>query len=433
MVTPARFIVSLAVVLFASRTGSAQTETAPAAARPPQVFNGMFGPTPAELRRPVRIDLTCSIYDAPDDNMVLVSNLDRSDQLYTGAVATLAVSRQKPHSQLAINLSSAGRYYQEIGQTVTMRHSASVGFDASLGRSVRLQLWNSAGFSPLYQVDFGPSAGALWGPELHAPIDNFAVSRQRAMQYSSLIGLTQRYSDKTDLTLNYRGHYTQVFGAPDFYTQQAGFQFNHALTRDFGVRVGYTNGVSTPYDDPSVVSEPIRNNDIDLGIVYGRSFKPSARTSFNFSTGSTIVSAREGRTFRVTGMGRLVRRLSPRWSANLSFDRGLQVPDGATRPFFADTVGAALTGYFSRRVILNAHPSYARGVVGFVGPTNSYNSYSSTTRLDIALNRRFALFTEHVFYRYQFANRLGLPSQLASGVNRQSVRVGLTLWTPLAR
>ena len=112
----------------------------------------------------------------------------------------------------------------------------------------------------------------------------------------------------------------------------------------------------------------------------------------------------------------------------------MQTPDGATRPFLSNRVGGEITGHLNHRVAVHALPSYARGAVGLAGETNTYNSYASSTRLDIALNRRLALFTEHVVYRYQFANgTVGLPSQLMSGVNRQTVRVGLTLWTPLVR
>jgi hypothetical protein len=416
--------VALVVVLLAAGTGSAQT-------RAPRLFDGMFGPTPAELKRPVRMDLTCSIYDAPDDNTVLTTDSDLSNHWYTGATATLAASRRLPHSQLTFNLASAGRFYPDLHQLVTMRHAGTVSFDTSPAKDWRVQMAGTTSFSPLYQVVFAPSSGAVWAPESQPALDDLGVSRQRAMQYGSMMGVTHSYSDTTRLSLNYGGHYTQVLEGPDSYSQRAGFQFNHALTRDFGLRLGYAYGVSATGADPTAV--PIRNNDIDLGIVYGRSFTPSAHTSFNFSTGSTVVSSAEGRHFRVTGSGRLVRRLSPLWTANLTYDRGLQVPDGATRPFFSDAIGGLITGYVSHRVSFRAQPSFAHGVVGFVGRTNSYNSYANTTRLDIALNRRLALFTEHVLYRYQFANGIGLPSQLTSGVNRQTARVGLTLWTPLVR
>jgi hypothetical protein len=231
--------------------------------------------------------------------------------------------------------------------------------------------------------------------------------------------------------LNYQGDYTHIFEAPDFSTQRAGFKFDHALTRDVGLRLGYAYGAATSLADPAAV--PIRNNDIDLGIVYQRELKTSTRTSFTFSTGSTIVSSREGRRFGVTGSARLLRRMSPRWTTSLIYNRGVEVPQGATLPFFSDAVSATITGYFSRRVSLHVQPGYAHGSVGFVRKTNSFDSYASSTRLEVALNSRLALFTEHVLYRYEFANGIGLPSQLTTGMDRQSMRVGLTLWTPLVR
>jgi hypothetical protein len=250
------------------------------------------------------------------------------------------------------------------------------------------------------------------------------------MRYESSLGAIRKFGEKTELTLNYGGHYTQVFTAQDFHTQRASFLVNRALNRDFSLRVGYAYGTSTTFDDPTAV--PIRNNDIDLGIDYGRAFLPSDRTSFTFSTGSTIVSSIEGRHLRFIGSGRLMTRLSPLWTAHLSYLRGVEVPDGSIHPFYSDTVGAALTGFVNRRISVRVEPSYAHGVVGSLG-TNSYDSYMSTARLDFALNRRLALFTEHLYYRYQFENGIGLPGQLPSGLNRQTVRVGLTLWTPLVR
>jgi hypothetical protein len=430
VVTPVRLIVALAVVLLASSTSSAQR-------REPKVYSGMFGQTPVEMERPVHLDLTGSIYNAVDDqqDQTLAITSDTANQMFTGATASLAASRRGGHSYLTLNLASAGRYYADLGEVVTMRHTAAVGLNAAPGKNWRLNLSGSAQYSPLYQVVFGPSGDDLWAPQVQSPLDDFAVSPRRAIQYGSMIGVTHTYSDRQDLSLTYDGHYTQVLGATalsDFSSQRAGFQFNQAISRGFGLRLGYAYGVATTLADLSA-AETIRNHEIDLGVAYGRSFKTSPRTSFNFSTGSTIVSYSEGRTFRITGSGRLTRRMSPRWTADLTYDRGVQVPEGATRPFFSDSFTGIVTGYFSRRISLRAQPIYSHGEVGFVGEPNSYNSYTSQTRLEVALNRHLALYTEHVLYRYQFENDLGIPRQLRSGVNQQTVRVGLTLWTPLVR
>ena len=251
------------------------------------------------------------------------------------------------------------------------------------------------------------------------------------MQYGSVVGLTHTYSEKSALVFNYGLHYTQVCAAPDSNSQRAGALFTQLLTKDIGLRVGYAYGVAATGTDPTAA--PIRNQDIDLGLSYGRTFAPSVRTSFGFSTGSTIVSSDDGRHFRLTGSGRLSRQLSPLWTAQITFDRGLQVPDGATRPFFADNVGGSVRGYFNQRISLRLQPSYSHGVVGFAGKTNSYDSVTSSARLDVALTHQLALYGEHFYYRYQFASAAGLPGLLTMGLKRQGARVGLTLWTPLVR
>jgi hypothetical protein len=53
-----------------------------------------------------------------------------------------------------------------------------------------------------------------------------------------------------------------------------------------------------------------------------RSFVLATRTAFGFTTGSSIVSAEDGRHVRVAGSRPVSRRLSPKWSALMADMRG---------------------------------------------------------------------------------------------------------------
>src|SRR5438874_9012837 len=97
------------------------------------------------------------------------------------------------------------------------------------------------------------------------------------MTYGSFAGVSHAYGDRATLAFNYGLHYTQVFGLPDSSSQRAGVLFTHALTKEIALRVGYAYGVAATGTDPSAT--PIRNNDLDLGVNYGRTFSTS-RTSF---------------------------------------------------------------------------------------------------------------------------------------------------------
>ena len=420
------------MVLAAARSAGAQGAT-----RPLPLFQGLFGPTDAEQTRPRQLDLHWSLYNAADDNTFLATDADildaalQSRQWYSGVGLSLQYVRRPPRRVLTLNAMAASRYYPDLRRIMTTRYGGGMTLDALPVRDWRVQVANSASFSPFYQVVLAPSAAGLFTPETPEPSADTAVSRQHAMQYGSFVGVTHTYSARSSLAFNYGLRYTQVFEAPDSSSQRGGVSFTHGIAKGIGLRLGYAYGIAFNGVDRTVA--PIRNQDIDVGVNYGRTFSPSRRTSFGFTTGSSIISSGDGSHFRLTGSARLSRRLAPRWTTQVLYDRGLQVPDGATRPFFSDAVAGTLTGYFSRRVSLRVQPTFSHGVVGFTGQTNSYNSYSSTTRLEAAMSHRLALYVEHFYYTYAFANGVGLPALLTSGLNRQGIRAGLTLWTPLVQ
>jgi hypothetical protein len=332
---------------------------------------------------------------------------------------------------LTVSGSSAARYYADLREVVTTRYSGGLTLDSLLARAWRLQLAESASFSPFYQLALAPAGSDAPAVDTAVPTGDDAVARQHAMQYGSFVGLTHTISERSSLAFNYATRYTQVFdGGTDTNMQCGGMSYTHGITKYVGLRLGYAYGVA--FTSPTAA--PIRNQDLDLGLNYGRAFAPSRRTTFGFSSGSSFVSDGDGSLhYVVTGSARLTRRLAPRWTAQVLYDRGLSVPDGATRPFFADTVAANVSGYVNGRTSVRWQPAYSHGVVGLSGETNAFNSESSTTRLEMAISHHLALYVEHFYYRYRFANGAGLPALLASATDRQGARVGLTVWTPLVQ
>jgi hypothetical protein len=429
----ARVLAGALLVLQSASGVSAQETTT---TRKPRAFPALFGPTEAELNRPRRLYLSCSIYDAADDNTFLSNDTDvldptlQSNRWYTGANVSLAYTSKPRRNLFSLNLSSSARYYSDLHEVVTTRHSGAFSLDLQPAFDWRVQLSSTASYSPYYDVVLGPTGQALSSADMPPISEDASVSKQHAMQYGSFVGVTHNFAPETMLALNYGVRYRQIFEGADTDTQRAGFQFTHAIAKDVAVKIGYAYGLTTT---GGAAAAPIRNNDLDIGLNYGRTFAPSVRTSVSFTTGSTIVSAEDGQHFRVTGSGRLMRRLSPTWTAMLSYDRGLQVPDGATRPFFSDTVSGTLGGYLGRRVNVRLQPSYSHGVVGLGADVNPYDAYTNTSRIEVAISRRVALYGEHFFYRYRFASDAGLPAQLMPSVDRQGARMGLTLWAPIVR
>jgi hypothetical protein len=419
-----------ALVLTVARVGHGQTTTT---GRP---FQALFGPTPSEQTRPRQLDLNWSLYGAQDDNSFLSSDGDildtalQNDQMYTGGSLSLTYTRRSFHKALSLNSASAARFYPDLHRMITTRSSGSVAFDVVPAERWTVQTAGSVSYSPYYTVVLG-AAPPLSGLDLIGPSADYAASRQDSVTYASYVGARGTLSQKSSLNMVYGLRYTDFLGGSQLMEQRAGIGYTRSLSKGFALDLGYQQLTSTSVGGLRTGAVDTRN--VGLGLAYNRALFNSSRTTLTVTSGTTTVSAGGTPQFMVTGSAHLRRQLSRLWFTQLLYDRGVQVPEGTLRPFFSDTVGASVSGYFNSRVMLLAGPTYARGTVGGPGQGNAYNSLANTLRVEIALGRRAALFAEHFYYRYEFDNNADLPSMMAGALNRNGARVGLTLWTPVIR
>jgi hypothetical protein len=135
----------------------------------------------------------------------------------------------------------------------------------------------------------------------------------------------------------------------------------------------------------------------------------------------------------VVGDASLNHQIGRTWSARVFYRRGVGVIAGLNAPIFSDAATASVQGSITRRLEWSTVASYTNGDLGFVEQTNTFASYTGSSRLRYGLSRTLAVYTEYVVYRYQFANMASLPVGLPPTINRQGIRAGLTLWLPLYR
>jgi hypothetical protein len=417
-----------AVVLSSARVGAAQGSG--------RSFHGLFGPTPNEQLRPQQLDLNWSLYAAQDDNSFLSNDADvldsalQVDRVYSGANIALAYTRRPPRKVFGVTASSAARYYPDLHQIVSTRYSGGVAYEAMPAERWQIQTAGSVSYSPYYQVVFGASP-AESGLDLPTPNADYAAARHDSMTYGAFVSARRTFSASSALSMSYGLRYLHLLGDSQFADQRAGLRYTRSLSKSFSLNLGYSSSTVIAVAGPN--RETIRGSNLDLGVGYNRTLFSSSRTSLGFTSGTSTVSTAAGSQFTLTGSARLARQLSRRWTAQLLYDRGVQVPEGTLRPFFSDTVAGNVSGYMNSRVMLRALPSYAHGKVGVAAESSPYNSFANTTRLEVALGRQVALYVEHFYYRYAFASDAVLPPMLAGSLNRKGARVGLTLWTPLVR
>jgi hypothetical protein len=417
----------MALVLSIARVGHGQSAT------DPRAFHGLFGPAKVEETRPSQLDLTWSLYGAQDVDDTGLLNLDAAvptSQVYSGTNLGLAYARRAEHKTLMLNAGSATRYYPDLDRIVSTRYSADMTFTILPSDRWQVQTAGTVSYSPFYQVAFGAVPEVPGGGQVE-PNPDYASSLQESMTYGSYFGAQRTFNPTSSMNMSYELRYTQFLGAAHYADQRAEFRYTRSMSKSLALNLKYRQSAATPVsgsDEPGVYA-----SNIDIGLGYNRSLF-SSRNTVSFATGTSTVSAGGGRQFMLTGSARLTRQVSRLWTAELLYDRGVHVPDGSLTPFFFDTLTASISGYVNRRVMFRAFPSYARGTAGVGAQSNPYDSLASTTRLEVALGRRVALYGEHFYYRYAFANKTALPPMVAaSGLNRNGARVGLTLWTPVIR
>ena len=417
-----------AAVLSAARVGAAQGVDRP--------FHGLFGPAPNEQLRPQQLEVNWSLYGAQDDNSFLSNDTDvldaalQTDRVYTGAAIALAYTRRPPHQVFTVNASSAARYYPDLHQIVSTRYSGGVTYEAMPAERWQIQTAGTVSYSPYYQVVFGasPAESQL---DLPTPNADYAAARHDSMTYGSFVSARRLFNASSALTMSYGLRYLDLVGESQFADQRLGARYTRSLSRSLSLNLGYASSAVSAIAGPP--QDTVRGSNIDVGVGFNRTLFSSSRTSLGFTTGTSTVSTAAGSQFTVTGSARLARQMSRLWTAQLLYDRGVQVPEGTLRPFFSDTIAGNVNGYVNSRVMVRALPSYARGTVGMNADGNPYHSFSNTARVEVALARQVAIYAEHFYYRYAFASDRGLPPMLASSLNRKGARVGLALWTPLVR
>jgi hypothetical protein len=244
----------------------------------------------------------------------------------------------------------------------------------------------------------------------------------------------------------YYTRYSQNFIASDPQNfdrldQTVGGRYRYRFSRFVGMRAGYGYRRAT-FDSPD--SRPSSNHIIDVGADagYGRSYALTRRTTFSFSTDSSLFveeSTDTGgdeafdpktRVF-VGGSVDLTHSMGRTWAARMGYRRGVRYEVGFDQPFLTNTAFGALSGLIAPRLDFSATASYTSGSVGFSGADNGFGTSSAVAGVRLAISRQLAAYAQYFYYHYNFGQGVTLPGFLRSQLDRQGATVGLTAWLPL--
>ncbi|MEO6711844.1 MAG: hypothetical protein ABIM89_00275 [Mycobacteriales bacterium] len=410
-----------------------------------RAYRAIFGGATTDPSMHQSLDVTLSVAEAYDDNVIggdLVGGFGVSpilqSGLYTNLAPAVAYAHSGRHTAFSLNAGSNLRYYSGAREFIGSSHFAGADLSATFGRSV-LSIGQTVSHSPSYFLGLLPSPAGLEAAAADA-VEN-AVHPESAYFSNSLFSLHYRLSGRSSVTA--LGSYRLIdfpsrSAIDDVRSYSVGGKYGYDLSRNATLHFGYAYRDGRYSDAPN--QPRIVIHDIDAGVDYHRPLSLSRRTRIDFSLGSAVVSHPDPqrqaveRQFRLLGSAALTRDMGRTWAARLHYNRGAGFAGGFNQPVFSDAVVASVDGFFNRRVDFHSAAGVSYGEVGLNrGGANKFRTYNGTLRVRAAISPGWALFAEYLYYYYDLGAIVVTASEVPLNLNRNSVRLGLTLWLPVVR
>jgi hypothetical protein len=174
---------------------------------------------------------------------------------------------------------------------------------------------------------------------------------------------------------------------------------------------------------------------------YSRPLSATRRAAVRFIVGVSAADAPQSvqganvifRQYVGTGSADFEYQFQSTWRARANYRRGIEYVVDIPEPVFADSVGVGVEGFITRRVDLAVSGGYSSGESILNTSALAYDTYTGSIRVRYALSRLAATYAEYLYYFYDFAEDTPPLVGVPSGLERQGVRVGFTLWMPALR
>lgn len=429
----------------APRTAPAQT--------PPRAFRGLFGgPRTVDPTR-TRTELTFSANGSAgyDDNVAagegggggavpssatsgFVADGDVSlDYFYGNGTRSVRV-------QGAGTVQAMPDYLDSVAPGASMNVAAAT----ALGRRQTLTASQFVAWEPLFTFGQTFIGGDSAAPPPVQPAPGVPVTsglfERRSFSSGSNVALDRRWSrrDTTQLAYGYsQAIYTSDEGG-DTRTHNVSAGYSRALSRRWAARAGYAYSHGT-FDDLTGVDRPTRQHMIEGGPEYNRRLSPTRTVAVSAAGGASRIESQRADNDELYAYWApfaslaATLSLSESWSLGSTYRRGLSTLDGLTgQSYYSDSASVSVGGLLTSRTDLTITGNATAGRTAAVsGSDSDYRVYGASSQFSFALTRTIAATATYSYYYHRYSNPEDLPVGFPPQYDRNSVRVGLTMWVPL--
>lgn len=435
-------LLSTATPAFSQATGSQHSH------------GGLFGGGDVGRRVHHKLDFSLSLVGANDsDTPVEVRAIDPSNALMSGYSTMFMGNAEYQWDRSRVKVGATGasvlRRYNQLHDVGSVSASAGVGLWARLGGRTTLLANQSAAYSPSYLYGLFPS-DAVRNPGDAIPVaPDYAVSNSASYFYGTTLTLTRGLTRRSRLSATAEFQYTDYVQEAgrrrDLNSQGVHGEFLSNLARNTAVRFGYRYRTGRfGYAAEAIATEPgvsATEHGLDVGIEYSRPLSATRRmvfsSSFGSSTVNTPMSSRNGtdanRLIRLSGDIGVAWQFTRSWQTRGTFRHGLEYVAQLSEPVYLDGFSAELGGLITPRIEVLGSARYSSGASALNRDALTFDTHGADFRVQYAVTRSLAVYAQYLYYFYDFTGNARLPTGIPSGLERNGVRAGLTLWTPAVR
>ncbi len=309
-----------------------------------------------------------------------------------------------------------------------------------LGRATTLGLSERVSYEPLFSV-LSPGAGTgPLPPGVAQPAPTTGLFERNSWSSSTGVSLDRRWGRRDTTTLGYtyrmREFTDDDYGDSTWHDVTAGYRRVASSQVKAGVDYRYRNGEYADSQDlvrPTIehrvegvtefVGAPSRQRSYSLLLAAGAGYLESVNAS-----GTTFTS------WLPVGRASLTFNASSNWSVEGGYRRDVSLLQGITDDVYTtDTAYAAANGMLGRRTALRIGATYGNWVTTVAsGVRDTMDVYGATLGLRVMLTDALAATASYHYYIHRYSNPASLPAGFPAEYDRHAVRVGLSMFFPLA-
>jgi hypothetical protein len=318
---------------------------------------------------------------------------------------------------------------------------ATIDARTTIGRSTTFGASERVGYEPFFNVFSAGTSSAPLPSGISAAAPATGLFERRSWNSNTSVSLDRRWSrdDSTSLSYSYRlQHFTNAdYGDNRSHSVLA--EYRRRLASGVRARAEYRYA-NLEYTDYSGATRPIREHRIEAGPEIEKALSRRRQLTVSLAAGGTHVESIQSTTRQPyqawvpTGSASLKLAFSSAWSVEGAYRRDFSLLQGVTDEVYTtDTVSVTTGGLITARTDVRVGATYANWKTPIAsGVNDTLDVYGATLQARVLVTHTVAATAGYYYYHQRFSNPDALPAGFPAKYNRNAVRVGLTVWVPLA-